>query len=125
MPGTRTSPIRAALAALVLGYLAAGCAEIAEDWSAATMAETELRGSKVVAALERCRREQRFYPDRLSALEPRYLPSVPDPTAGDRAWRYETGGEGGSFRLWVEGHKGGDRAYAYDSATGRWSVGAD
>jgi len=105
---------------LVLAGLLAGCAELGENWSPATIAETELRGNKIVAALQRHRSEYRFYPERLDALAPRYLPAIQAPTAGDRVWHYATLEGGSAFQLWVEGKAADNRGYLFDSATRRW-----
>ena len=100
--------------------LLAGCAELGEDWSPATIAETELRGNKIVAALQRYRSEYRFYPKDLDALAPRYLPAIQAPTVGDRVWHYATVDTGFAFQLWVEGKTADNRGYLFDSAERQW-----
>jgi len=116
----RAMAMRAWMAWLVAASLVAGCAEVSEDWSHASVAETELRGKRIVAAVERYRRQYRFYPEDLDALTPRYLPTIPAPTVGDRVWRYATVDAGSAFHLWVEGKAGGNRSYLFDSAKRQW-----
>jgi len=107
-------------AAALLACLLAGCHEFSEDWSEASVAETELRGKKIVAAVERYRREFRFYPKDLDALAPRYLPAIQAPTVGDRVWHYATVDTGFAFQLWVEGKTADNRGYLFDSAERQW-----
>lgn len=116
----RAMAMPASIAWLALASLLAGCAEVSEDWSQASVAETELRGKKIVSALERYRRQYRFYPEDLDALAPRYLPAIQAPTVGDRVWHYATVDAGSAFQLWVEGKAAGNRGYLFDSAERRW-----
>lgn len=81
--------------------LVAAIYEVAGEWSELNIARSKACGDKVIEALNAYKKDQRRYPDNLEQLVPKYLPMVPEPTAGTRRWRYETDGTG--FILLFEG----------------------
>jgi len=112
------------LLAAAAGLIAlAGCTGV-EDWSPASVAETQLRGDRIAAALNNYRQDEGEYPTSLDALVPTYLSEVPPPTAGNGLWGYESYDRNSRFRLWFEGTAEDTPVYIYDSTTKKWAAGA-
>ena len=97
------------------------------------LAETKERGSEIVAALERHRRETGDYPPALEALVTEYLPSIEQPTWGLQRWRYQrytreraggatdsASGDSLLFMLSVAADEAGYPLLFYDITARRW-----
>jgi len=83
--------------ALLLVFGLASC----DNWSDTQVAETKHRGDMVCRALEAYRARTGKVPDSLQQLQPDFLPEIPQPTVGKRAWTYETYQNGRSYNLSV------------------------
>jgi hypothetical protein len=112
--------------ARVLGLVAlaaaigAGCADWYVDWSEPSVAETQLRGNRIVAALDAYARDNLGYPSDLDLLVPKYLPGIPPPLAGDRQWKYTTNANASGFDLVFEGPSDNHPSFIYSSTTNSW-----
>jgi hypothetical protein len=83
--------------ALLLVVCLAGC----DNWSDAQVAETKRRGDIICRALEEYRVRTGKVSDNLKQLQRDFLPEIPEPTVGKRAWTYETYQSGRSYNLSV------------------------
>lgn len=92
-----------------------------EGWTASRVNESIARGKQLVAALERNRAEVGRYPDRLQTLVPRYLPSIEQPTAGVRQWRYASKPDDCRFHLSFAASRGYPVCF-YDDSNGTWYI---
>ena len=108
-----------AILAIALG---AGCARLLEDWSDASVAESQLRGGRIAAALERYRRDQMTYPADLDALVPQYLAEIEPPVAGNGAWVYTPLDRNAAYNLCFGGSRDDSPSHIYDSRTQKWSL---
>lgn len=78
-------------AGVVLILLVAALAFTLRDrqWSAARLAESQALGQPIIAAIERYKLARGKYPENLSELVPEFIPSISQPSAGNKAWFYE------------------------------------
>jgi len=74
--------------ALCLSILGIGVLGGCEKWSVSRIEESKRRAEPIVTALEAYLANHGAFPERLDALVPRYMQSIPDPTAGSRKWHY-------------------------------------
>ena len=88
-------------------------------WNQKLVDESYERGAVVIAALEEYKQDHAVYPQRLEDLIPQYLTDVPQPTAGNRKWRYDLY-RTGNFQLCVEDSPGGFPVHFYISDDERW-----
>jgi hypothetical protein len=91
----------------------------ARPFTKEAVAESQVIGDGLIAALERHRAAEGTYPDDLDDLTPRYVDDIASPTAGCRGWGYRLVDEGFELRF----HAPGEYPVAfYESARGRWLV---
>ena len=86
----------ALMAALVL-YLNSD--SVFWGWTKKNINHTKSIGSGIILKIGMFQAENGRLPTRLDELVPKYLTSVPTPTAGVRSWNYNLTGDGDTFYL--------------------------
>jgi hypothetical protein len=82
------------------------------------MAETKRRGDAVCNAIDSYRARMGNLPRDLGQLQPEFLREIPQPTAGDKAWRYELVDAGRNYWLQVKGSEFGPILQRFSD--GKW-----
>ena len=60
-----------------------------QQWSASRLAESRAVGQPIIEAINQHKLARGKYPESLDELVPSFLPSIPPPTAGNKAWFYQ------------------------------------
>jgi len=86
------------------------------------VSDDERTGDQIIAALEKYKAEQGFYPDTLNQLVPTYLGKITQPRYGEKRWDYIHYCKNDSFGLAMWGQELSDDGFVYSSERRKWEV---
>ena len=92
-----------------------------DDWSADQVQKSKEAGSMVQSALEEYRTQNGSYPTDLQTLVPAWLPKIPQPTVGQKRWKYEVFKNGASYSISVQISSSSDPLLQATSESG-WTL---
>jgi len=101
----------------VIGY-ALLSAVLPTYWSSRTLETLESQGPVLLTAIERYKQETGDYPNQLTDLVPRYLPTLFEPCPLTTGWGYDN--FGGRFGLSCRSSETTGEVYLYDDDERRW-----
>jgi hypothetical protein len=91
-----------AILAVILASAMVVCANshmVFWGWTPQNIEKSKSAGNLIIEEIERFAEANGHFPGRLDELVPKYLKSIPPPSAGEKCWRYAASEKGDNFEL--------------------------